>query len=55
MWQHAYTISITSNHVPFHMWQKKNLVKYQKLSKYNDHNCSIKIILYEIYQGAEQG
>ena len=38
-----------------HMWQRKNLVKYQKVSKYNDHDCIIKIIEYEIFQIAEQG
>ena len=37
------------------MWQRKNLVKYQKISKYNDHDCSIKVILYEMSQVAEQG
>ena len=55
MWQDAYFIFITNNHAPFHIWQRKNLVKFQKVSKYNDHDCSIKIILYEISQVAEQG
>ena len=55
MWQHTYTIFITNNHAPFQMWQRKNLLKYQKVSKYNDHDCSIKIILYEMSQVPEQG
>ena len=55
MWQHAYFIFITNNHAPFHIWQRKNLVKFQKVSKYNDHDCSIKIISYEVFQVAEQG
>ena len=50
VWQHTYTIFITNIHALFHMWQRKNLV-----SKYNDHDCSIKIILYEMSQVAEQG
>ena len=37
------------------MWQRKNLIKYQKVSKYDDHDCSIKIILYEMSQVAKQG
>ena len=55
MWQHVYTILVTNNHAPFHIWQRKNLVKFHKVSKYNDHDSSIKIILYEISQVAEQG
>ena len=51
----AHTICITDNHAPFHMWQRKNLVKYQKVSKYNDRGCSIKVILYEMSQVTEQG
>ena len=51
----AYTICITDNDAPFHMWQRKNLVKYQKVWKYNDHDCSIKVSLYEMTQVTEQG
>ena len=51
----AYTICITDNDAAFHMWQRKNLVKYQKVWKYNDHDCSIKVILYEMTQVTEQG
>ena len=55
MWQHAYTIFITNNHAPFPICQRKTLVKFQKVSKHNDHDCSIRIILYEVSQVAEQG
>ena len=55
VWQHTYTIFIANNHDPSHISQRKTLVKFQKVSKYNDHDCSIKIILYEISQVAEQG
>ena len=30
------------------------MVKFQKVSKYNDHDCSIKIISYKIFQVTEQ-
>ena len=31
---------IINNHASFHLWWQKNLVKYQKVSKYYDHYCS---------------
>ena len=55
MWQQAYFIFVTNNYAPFHISQRKNLVKFQKVSKYNDHDCSIKIISYEISQVVEPG
>ena len=30
---------ITINHASFHLWCKKNLVKYQKVLKYYFHDC----------------
>ena len=30
---------ITNNHASFHFWRKENLVKHQKVSKYNDDDC----------------
>ena len=29
---------ITNNYASFHVWWKENLVKYQKVSKYYDHD-----------------
>ena len=37
--QYIYTISITDNKPSFYLWQKKKLVKYKKVSKYNDRDC----------------
>ena len=34
MRQLVYTMFISKNHDSFYLWQKKNLVKYQKASKY---------------------
>ena len=31
---------ITNNHTLFHLWCKENLVLYQKISKYYDHDCN---------------
>ena len=39
MKQLVYTIFITNNHAPFHLWPKKNFVKYKEVSKYFGH-CS---------------
>ena len=36
---------ITNNHASFHLWLKQNLVKYQEVSKYYVHDCSLKILL----------
>ena len=55
MWQDEYAIFITNNHALFHVWKREYLVKFQKVSKYNHHDCIIKIILYEISQVDEQG
>ena len=30
---------------PFHWWRKKNLLQYQNVSKYCDHDCSIKNVV----------
>ena len=38
--QLVYIVSISdNNHATLHLWQNKNLVKYQKVSKYYDHLC----------------
>ena len=34
-----YTIFVINNHAPFHWSQKKNLLKYKKVSKYYNHSC----------------
>lgn len=39
MRQIIYTMLINDNHISFHLWQNKNLVKYQDASKYYDHDC----------------
>ena len=36
---HVHTMFITNNHASFHLWWKENLVKYQEVSKYFDHDC----------------
>ena len=33
--------TITNNHTPFRLWQRKNLVKPTKFSNYYDHDCSL--------------
>ena len=38
MRQLVYTLFSTNNHASFHLWWKENLVKYQKFSKYYDHD-----------------
>ena len=43
---------IIDNHAPFRLWRKKNLVKYQKVSKYYDHNCSLKALKKNFYRVA---
>ena len=39
MRQLVYIVFISNNHALFHLWKKKNLVEYQKVSKYYDHDC----------------
>ena len=36
---------ITSNYSSFHLWWKKNLLNYQKVSKYYEHDCLQNFIL----------
>ena len=31
---------VTNNHTSFYVWGKENLVKYQKVPKYYDHDCT---------------
>ena len=38
--QLLYTMLITNNHAPFHLWRQENLEKHQKVSKYYDQDCS---------------
>ena len=38
---------ITNNCTLFHLWRKENLVKHQKLSKYDNHGCSSYVVLLE--------
>ena len=38
-WNLSETISISNKDPSFHLWQMKNLVKYQKVSKYYDYRC----------------
>ena len=42
--QESYTIIISSNHAPSHLWRNKSLVKYQKVSKYYEHDCSLNLV-----------
>ena len=39
MRQLGYTMFITNNGTLFQLWGKENLVKYQKVSKYDEINC----------------
>ena len=50
VWQHTYTIFITNNHALFHMWQRENLIKYQKSQNIMTMTQN-KTILYEMSQG----
>ena len=34
---------ISNNRPSFHLWGKKNLVKHQKVSKYYENDCSLKV------------
>ena len=43
MRQLVYTRFITNNLVSFHLWWKENLVKYQKVSKFYENDCSYHI------------
>ena len=53
MWQLVrqllYTMFITNNHASFHLWQKENLVKYQKVSKCYVRDCLQNFILLFIF------
>ena len=49
MRQLLYTMCITNNHDPFHLWWKKNLVKHQKVSKYYDQDCRLSLFLTCFY------
>ena len=40
-----YIMFITNNHTLFPLWWKGNLVKHQKVSKYNDYDCSLFFLL----------
>ena len=42
-----YTIFITNNHNLFDLWLKESLVKYQKVSKCYDRDCSISLSFVE--------
>ena len=37
--QLAYTMFISNNRAPFHLWWKENLVKQKKVSKYYENDC----------------
>ena len=38
--QAVYTMFTSNNRASFHLWWKENLVKYQKVSKYYENDCS---------------
>ena len=40
MRQLLYTVVVSNNPALFHLWQKENLVKHQKVSKYYENDCS---------------
>ena len=37
--QLTYTMFISNNHTPFHLWWKEHLVKHQRVSKYYENDC----------------
>ena len=39
MRQLVYTMFITNNQAIFHLWRKENLLNYQKVLKYYEHDC----------------
>ena len=49
MRQLVYTIFISYNRASFHLWWKKNLIKYQKVSKYYESNCRYVYVSNGIY------
>ena len=38
-WDKSYSNFITDEHASFHLWWKENLLNYQKVSKYYEHDC----------------
>ena len=46
MRQLVYTMFITNNYNSFLLWQKENLVKHQKVSKYYDQDCLKNFLLH---------
>ena len=38
-WDKSYSNFITDKHASFHLWWKENLLNYQKVSKYYEHDC----------------
>ena len=46
MRQLVYIIFIISNHAPFHVWLKENLVKSQKVLKYYVQDCVQNFLLF---------
>ena len=39
---------ITNNSASFHLWEKENLVKHQKVSKYYENDCGYWMLRYLI-------
>ena len=37
----VYTMFITNNHASFRLWWKEHIVKYQEVSKYYVHDCTV--------------
>ena len=37
--QLVYTIFIRNDRVSFHFWAKENLLKHQRVAKYDDNDC----------------
>ena len=45
----ASTVFLTNEDSPFHLWQNKNLVKYQKVLKHYDHYFTLEVHSWEDY------
>ena len=43
--QLGYTIFIRNDRVSFHFWAKENLLKHQRVSKYDDNDCLKNLLL----------